>query len=97
MKMAAANTRSCFSEFIGQSVVGVIFDALPPSNRDVARGTKTLIFDDGRGLTFASNGSYWIDNADDVRRAIRRREQELRATESELVGVLALAGKQAER
>ena len=90
--MPAANTRACFEEFVGQKVVGVIFDALPVSYRGLARGTKTLIFEDGRGLTIASNGSYWIDNANELRSAIQRAERELRQTEKNLRGVLSAAG-----
>ncbi len=94
--MPAANTHEAFSDFIGQKVVGVLFNALPHNRRDIASGTKTLVFEDGRGLTFASNGSYWIGRADEVRRAVEVRERELLATESELAGVLALAGERRE-
>lgn len=87
--MIAANTRDCFSEFIGQKVVGVIFDALP---RTSFISTKTLIFEDGRGLTTASNGSYWIDSAFDVSRAVQIVRDELAAAEKRLRGVLNLAG-----
>lgn len=92
--MPAANTRECFSEFMGQKVVGVLFDALPWSRKDIARGTKTLVFEDGRGLTISSKGTYWIESADDVARAIRRRQDDLAQTERELLGTLALAGVQ---
>jgi hypothetical protein len=88
----AANTFECFREFIGHKVVGVLRDALPVGNQGIASGTKTLVFDDGRGLTIASNGSWWIDRADDVARAIRSRQQALEATADELKDVLELAG-----
>lgn len=95
--MTTANTRDCFTDFIGQKVVGVLFNALPAHRKDIAAGTKTLVFEDGRGLTIAGNGSYWVDGADEVRRAVEVRERELRATESELSGVLALAAREANR
>lgn len=91
MSAPPANTPACFSEFIGQRVVGVLFNALPANRRDLASGTKTLVFEDGRGLTVASNGSYWIDSAAQVRRAVAVAERDLRATEASLAGVLALA------
>ncbi len=95
--MPAANTHACFSEFIGRKVVGTLFNALPVSRRDIAAGTKTLVFDDGRGLTIASNGSYWIESADEVRRAVEVRERELLTTQTELAGVLSLAGRSINR
>jgi hypothetical protein len=88
----SANTKDCFRECIGRTVVGVLFDALPVNRRDIAAGTKTLVLDDGRGLTIASNGSFWIDSAEEVARAIRSKRQQLAATQSELEGVLELAG-----
>lgn len=87
----AANTRDCFSEFIGQRVVGVLFDALPAHRHDIARGTKTLIFEDGRGLTMSSTGAYWIERAEDVRASIFATERRLAATKREIDGVLELA------
>lgn len=90
--MPAANTRDCFTEFIGQKMVGILFGALPTSHRDIAAGTKTLIFEDGRGLTLSSNGSYWIDSAADAQRAIAITRRELAETERRLYSVLDLAG-----
>lgn len=94
--MPASNTRACFSEFVGQKVVGVLFDALPPNRRDIAAGTKALIFEDGRALLIASNGSYWIESSKDVEWAVEERQRDLRATEEEIRGVLELAGAESE-
>ncbi len=91
--MTAANTGECFEEFIGQELRGVLFDALPVNRRDIASGTKTLVFADGRGLTLASNGSFWIDGAEEVGRAIRAAERQLANTRQRLEGVLSLAGE----
>jgi hypothetical protein len=88
----ASNTHECFSEFVGQEVVGVLFGAVPVGRKDIARGTKTLVFEDGRGLTISSSGSYWIDSAEDVQRAIRATKKALEATQRDLAGVLDLAG-----
>lgn len=90
--MPASNTNDCFSEFIGQRVVGTLFGALPPSRRDIACGTKTLVFEDGRGLTISERGSFWIDSAEDVKRAIDIKKRELDKTKQEIKGVLGLAG-----
>lgn len=88
----ASNTPDCFSEFIGQKVVGALFNALPVNRKDLSRGTKTLIFEDGRGLTISSIGTYWIENAEEITRAVRATERKLKATQRELAGVLDLAG-----
>jgi hypothetical protein len=90
--VSTANTRDCFSTFIGQRVKGVLFDALPVARRDLASGTKTLVFEDGRGLTISSKGTYWVESVRDVQRAIRQQEKALSTTMDELAGVLQLAG-----
>lgn len=90
--MTASNTHECFTEFIGQKVTGVLFDALPDHRRDLARGTKTLIFEDGRGLTISSHGTYWIDSVKDIQHALKRAEEELRKTQARLANVLFAAG-----
>jgi hypothetical protein len=90
--MCASNTRDCFRAFVGQKVIGLLFNALPVNRRELAAGNKTLVFDDGRGLTIAANGSFWIDSADDVQRAIVIARNALHATQAELADVLALAG-----
>lgn len=91
--MIAANTAGCVTDFVGKRLRGVLFNALPVNHKDIAAGTKTLIFEDGRGLTIASNGSFWIDSADDVGRAIRVAEQQLADTRARLEEVLSLAGE----
>jgi len=90
--MTASNTYDCFREFVGQKVLGVLFNALPLNRRDLSDGTKTLIFEDGRGLTIASNGSYWIDDKENISIAIREKQQVLEKTKTDLQGVLALTG-----
>ena len=90
--MTASNTKECFSECVGKRVVGVLFGALPVGDRDIASRTKTFVFDDGSGITFSSNGSFWPDSAKDVRRAVELKRDELNATKGEIAGVLALAG-----
>jgi hypothetical protein len=92
---AAANTNECFTEFIGRTVVGVMFDAFPPARHDLSAGTKTLIFDDGRGLTISSKGTFWIEREEVVQRAIAKAQHDLDATQKRLGGVLALAGQPA--
>lgn len=86
------NTRECFTEFIGQRVLGVLFDAFPLHRRDIAEGTKTIVFEDGRGLTITSRGSFWVVTADEVSRAVQRKARDLKATEAEIQAVLDLAG-----
>ena len=92
---ATANTPACFEAFIGQRVVGILLDTLPADRRDLSPGTKMLIFEDGRGLTIASNGSFWIDSAEDVERAVAATRRRLEATQRRLADVLALANARA--
>jgi hypothetical protein len=93
--MTASNTFDCFRECVGKRVVGVLRDAMPPCRRDIAAGTKTLVFDDGTGLTIASNGSYWTERKDEIDRAIRIRREELEANHRDIQDVLDLAGASA--
>ena len=91
---SCANIHEAFSTFIGCTVKGVLFNALPSGRADLSQGTKTLVFDCGWGLTISSNGSYWPELPDEVRRAIQRKRQELATSQSQLKGVLKLAGEQ---
>ena len=92
MSAAPANTRDCFARFLGQRVIGVMFDTFPLSDKESARGSKTFIFEDGYALTIASAGSYWVDYPSTVKVAIRRRRAELEQAQRELEGVLAIEG-----
>lgn len=89
--MVASNTKDCFRACVGKRVKGVLFDALPASRSDLSAGTKTLIFEDGSGLTIASNGSFWPENVEDIRRAVARKRDELEAVKGEISEVLAVA------
>jgi hypothetical protein len=93
VKMVASNTKDCFREFVGQRVKGLLFDALPNGRDNLSSGTKTIIFEDGRGLTIAGNGSFWIDGPDEINLAIKRSKAELKRISRDLSDVLALAGK----
>lgn len=88
-----SNTRACFEGCVGKKIVGVLFDALPINRADLRRGSKTLVFEDGTGLTISSSGSFWRERSDDVKCAVEVVERELRQTEDNLRGVLDLAGR----
>jgi hypothetical protein len=90
--MVAANTKDAVRELIGKRIVGVLFDALPAQRADLRKGNKTLVFDDGTGFTFNSKGAFWTEIAEDVSRAVAIVERELRSAETDLRGVLELAG-----
>lgn len=90
---AASNTHDCFREFVGQRLTGLLFNALPVNRMDIAGGTRSMIFEDGRALTMASNGSYWIDSAEEVQRAVARKQRELETIEREIREVLAVAAQ----
>ena len=89
--MAASNTKECFSEFVGMKFIGVLFNALPLTNPALSFGNKTLIFEDGRGLTISENGSYWIDNKENVSRAVYWRCEDLNRCKAEMEEMLELA------
>jgi len=90
--MLASNTRDCFRAFVGQRLVGLLFDACPAHRKDLSAGNVHLIFEDGRALTISNKGSYWIETAEDIRAAVARKEGELRQTERDLQEVIAAAG-----
>ena len=91
--MAASNTKECIRECIGRTIIGVLFDACPPHRKDLSAGTKTFVFDDGTGLTFAMNGSFWQVSTDEITRAVRMRRAELDRVVADLKDVLAMAGQ----
>jgi hypothetical protein len=91
--MAASNTKDCFREFVGMKVKGVLFDALPVGRADLNGGSKTLVFEDGRGLTIANNGSFWIDSAEEIKRAVSITKDELKKLQRATKDVLKLAGE----
>lgn len=90
--MVASNTKECFREQVGKKVVGVLFDAMPPGRRDIASGTKTLLFDDGSGLTISSKGTFWCEHPEDVKRAIAEAHTALCCNQRDLKDVLDAAG-----
>ncbi len=90
--MVASNTKDCFRVCVGKSIKGVLFDALPVSRDDLADGTKTLVFEDGTGLTVASNGAFWLESEKDIERAIERYLVKLRQLQDETAEVIAAAG-----
>lgn len=90
--MSTANTHDCIRDFIGKTVVGVLFDALPVNRRDLASGNKTLVFDDTTGFTFSSEGTFWSETAKDIARAVQKKHDELHLVEQEIRDVLIVAG-----
>jgi hypothetical protein len=89
--MAASNTHECFEEFLGQRLIGLLFNAMPANRADLRAGNRHLIFEDGRALTLSDSGSYWIDSEKDVRRAIEAKKRELDQNSKEIEAVLELA------
>ena len=89
---AAANTKDCFRALVGERIVGVMFDALPLGNKGAANGAKTLVLEDGRGLTITGTGTYWLDSAEDVARAVERARRDLVHAHRELAALVDLAG-----
>ena len=90
-----SNTHECFQTFSGCRVKGFLKDAFPVSDRGLARGTKTLVFECGWALTIANNGSFWVESPNDVQRAIGRVHVELEQAQRDIRDVLALAGMDA--
>ena len=89
---ATSNTIGSFSTFIGCRLKGVLYDALPLGRLDLSRGTNTLVFECGWGLTFAGNGSYWVECPQEIAQAIRIRKGELAAAQRETEAIWELAG-----
>lgn len=83
----ASNTKAAYEECIGLTVKGVIYWARPEG-----RQARTLIFEDGTGLTCLSSGSYWREKAETVDRLIADRRRELEVATHDLEGVLSAAG-----
>jgi len=90
--MPASNTKDCFRECVGKKIKGVLFDALPVGDRHIAIGTKTLVFDDGSGLTITSGGAFWIESATEIGRAIEIKRSELEDNRRDIQDVLVAAG-----
>ena len=90
--MTASNNPECFRAFVGKTVKGVLFDALPLNNPEISSGSNTLVFDDGRGLTITHNGAFWVDSKNDVQRAVDQRLKKLRDVKFELEETLEIAG-----
>jgi hypothetical protein len=94
--MTASNTKDCFREIVGKQVKGVLFDALPVGGRgDLSDGTKTLVFDDGTGLTISSSGTYWRESANEISRAIEIARAKLKSAKRDIEDVLIAAGEKA--
>lgn len=95
--MAASNTRQCFTECIGKSIKGVLFDALPVGRADLQSGNVTLVFDDGTGLTMGkgSAGDYpvwWLESIGEIARAISIERGNLENMQARLKDVISMAG-----
>jgi hypothetical protein len=93
MARATSNTDDCFTAFVGQKVIGVLFDAFPPGRMDLASGTKAFIFEDGTALVFLPTGAFWIEDEKVVKIAIRQRKEQLEKGSREIEQILSLAGK----
>ena len=90
----SSNTKDCFKEFFGMKLKGVLFDALPINREVISKGNKTLIFEDGRGLTFSnSNGSFWIDSKEDIDFAISSEKEKYINARKDIEEILSLAGE----
>jgi hypothetical protein len=88
-----SNTHECFESFIGHTIKGLLFHALPLGRRDLSCGSKTFVFECGHGLTIGDNGSFWADSPQDITRAIEIVRDKLNQSQRNLKDVLALAGE----
>ena len=79
----ASNTKECFTTFIGQKLTGVLHDG----------GTRTLVFEDGRGLFVSKSGSFWVLHPEAVREEVERKVLELTKAQEDLRLVVELAGE----
>jgi hypothetical protein len=95
--VSASNTKECILDFRGCKLVGVLMHKLPLSRQDIARKTITLLFDNGKGLTFSApneHPTYWSESKEDVSRALDQVRSELQNTAEMLGDTLSAAGEQ---
>jgi hypothetical protein len=90
--MAASNTDDCFREFFGLKLVGLIGDVWPLRSQSENTTYKTLIFEDGRGITLSSNGSWWVASKEDVSKAVGTLRNILEKQKKDIEEVAKLAG-----
>ncbi len=91
--MAASNTHECLEETIGHTINGLIYGQTTIGHDNTTYETWTFVFEDGTGLSIVPGyGSYWPENAEDVKRKLSREKRDLAATEKRLKDVLGLAG-----
>ena len=81
----AANTAACFTTFVGQRLLGV----LEVRNLPSAGTHKTLVFDDGRGLSLGAN-AFWVDPPSVVREEIAAQLAQAEKTAQVLAGLRPL-------
>jgi hypothetical protein len=91
--MTGSNTHEAVRDCIGHKIVGVLFDACPPSRPDLALGNKTLVFEDGTGMTFSNSGSFWREAKQEIEWAVAKQQRALDNAKRELEGVLQVAGE----
>lgn len=89
--MTASNTKDCFRACVGKRITGLLFDTLPLNRTDLSAGSKTIIFDDGSGLTIASNGSFWLESENEVARGIKSKKRALELVKQDIREVVDLA------
>ena len=81
----AANTAACFTTFLGQRLLGVL--EVPIHSR--ASAHKTLVFEDGRGLSLGAN-AFWVDPPSVVREEIAAQLAQVEKTTHDLAGLRPL-------
>ena len=89
------NTPDCFMKLFGKKLTGVVFNALPhgeAGRNDRVKGTKTLLFENGEGITVYNGGFYRWESSYNISVAIKQRVQELRAAEFKIMDEIGLMG-----
>lgn len=79
--MAASNTEECLLELRGRTIVGVLMNA---THATTSQSTRTLLLDDGTGITWNERGAFWRESANDVKRVLDARIKELEKTQDAL-------------
>jgi hypothetical protein len=67
---ATGNTTDAFETFIGCKVVGFLRNA---------HGLKIFVFDCGYGFAINSNGAYWVEGPEEIKRLQEALKRELRS------------------
>lgn len=81
------NTKDVFRAFVGQKLIGVMFNAMKTGGNAVDHAT--LIFENGEGITLTRNGNYWVNTSGEIDAAAAAKKAEVDAAKKDIDDVIA--------